>query len=196
MKKTESDKINSTLINIGALVLVLVLSSCTAADFRKSVGIAKDSPDEFMVQPRPKLKIPDAEMALPVPQKKVDTHLRASETGREALYGEAPKDNRPNSAAENALIAKAGATAIDPKIRREVEKEYKGKSGVFGTERGGVLETILDPFGYNKPVDPVVDPKAENKRIREAIRKGEKIDASKVKSKDPLKDKIKEEGIF
>ena len=179
-----------------AILTLLTLSSCTAADLRKSIGVERDSPDEFMVQPRARLKIPGEAIALPAPQKKVDGALLASESGREALYGERPEDKRPNTAAENALIAKADAAKVDPNIRKEVEKEHKAKTGVFGTSRGSTMEAILDPFGYNKPVDPVVDPKAENKRIREALQKGEKINPDKVESYNPAKEKAKRDGVL
>ncbi len=171
------------------LLLVLLLTSCTAADFRKSIGVDRPAPDEFLVQPREKLKIPEAAIALPDPEKKPESGLEASKNGREALFGESvAKNTTPASAAEKALISKVGADKVDDSIRRTVEKEHREKTGVFGTERGGTLESILDPFGYNEPVDPVVDAKKENKRIREALKKGKKIDPSKVKSIEPAKE--------
>jgi Protein of unknown function (DUF3035) len=178
------------------LTLALVLSSCTAADFRKSIGVEKDSPDEFLVQPRARLKIPTQAITLPAPQKKIDEALVAKQSGREALYGESAKNNVPVSAAEKALLAKTGAETANSKVRKKVEKEYKAKTGVFGTERGGMMEAILDPFRYNAPVDPVVDPKEENKRIREALQKGEKINPEGVKSYNPAKEKAQREGVL
>lgn len=177
--------------------LVLSLSACTAADLRKEIGITRESPDEFLVMPRESLVIPTTAVGLPSPTKKEEGHIAASENARKAIYGEEELPKRENSAAENALLATSGAKDVDSSIRRTVDKEYKGKTGVFGTDRGGTMESVLDPFGYNSASEPIVDAKAENRRIKDAIRKGEKIDASAVKKKDPAeKEKIKTEGII
>ncbi len=179
------------------LLAITSLSSCTAADFRKQIGIEKEAPDEFLVMPRDKLVIPTAAVELPKPTKEVEGHIAASENARKALYGESVEAGRPNTVAENAILAKANANDADSSIRKTVDKEYKGKTGAFGTDRGGMMESIVDPFGYNQPKEPVVDAKEENKRIREALRKGEKIDASKVKTKNPANmEKVKEEGVI
>ncbi len=174
-----------------SLIALVVVSSCSLGEVRSSLGVTRESPDEFMVQPREKLIVPTTAIALPEPTKKVDGHIAASESARESLYGKYDDKDKPKTALEQQIAAKTGAEEADPSIRRTVDKEYKEKTGAFGSERGGVLEAIVDPFGYNAPKDPVVDANKENKRIKEALAKGEKIDASKVATKDPRKDKWK-----
>jgi hypothetical protein len=178
-----------------ALVL-LSLTSCTLTDFKKQIGIEKKSPDEFMVQPRERLKIPDQAIALPTPKKAPDPALAAKESGREALFGDKPVNNIPPSSTEQALLAKTGAQQASDSIRTKVEKDYNSKEGVFGTEQGSTLNSVLDPFGYNAPVDPVVDAKKENARIKAALKKGEKINPDDVQSINPKKDKMDQEGVF
>ena len=179
-----------------SLIALVVVSSCSLPEFRHAVGVDKDAPDEFMVQPREKLLIPTTAIALPEPTKKVDGHIAASERARESLYGKYDDKDKPKTALEQQIAAKTGAEEADPSIRRTVDKEYREKTGAFGSERGGFLEAIVDPFGYNAPKDPVVDAKKENKRIKEALAKGEKIDSSKVVTKDPRKDKWKSESTI
>jgi hypothetical protein len=179
-----------------SLIALVVVSSCSLPEFRHAVGVDKDAPDEFMVQPREKLIIPTTAIALPEPTKKVDGNIAASEKARESLYGKYDDKDKPKTALEQQIAAKTGADEADASIRRTVDREYKEKTGAFGADRGGLLEAIVDPFGYNAPKDPVVDAKKENKRIKEALAKGEKIDGSKVATKDPRKDKWKSESTI
>jgi len=180
------------IFNLLAVVsLMNIISACTAADFRKASGISRPAPDEFLVIPRDKLKVPEAgAAALPVPGQEKDGAIVASDNGREALYGvSAGKADiaRKNSAIENAVLARTSADKADPGIRETVNKEFKEQTGVFGTERGGTLEAILDPIGYNSPADPVVNAKAENQRIKSDIASGKKVSADDVQKIDPRK---------
>jgi hypothetical protein len=170
-----------------SLALVLIVSSCTATDLRKAVGISKNAPDEFLVQPRQKLRLPESAIALPKPQEKKSGSVAISEQAREELFG-ASQNNAPASALEQQILAKTGANKVDKNIRSKIEDEYEDKSGVFGTERGGTMEAILDPFGYNAPVEPIVDSKKENSRIKKALATGQKVTSSGVKTKDPRKE--------
>lgn len=167
-----------------SLLLVLTISSCTATDLRKAVGISKDAPDEFLVQPRESLKLPGAPIALPKPQEKKSGGVAISEQARESLFGTA-QQNVPASALENSILAKTGANKVNKNIREKVEEDFEEKTGVFGTERGSTMEAILDPFGYNAPVDPIVDAKKENSRIKQALARGQKVSGEGVKTKDP-----------
>ncbi len=187
--------------SILSLTLLVTLASCSSVgvgDVRKSLGVSKSAPDEFLVEPRDKLKLPKTAMALPVPQKEPEGAVAASDGARMALFGaDAKNSSRPQTALEKSMAAKAGATDADPSIRRVVEKEHRNKTGVFGTERGGTMEALLDPFGYNKPTEPVVDGKKENQRIREALRDGQAISGEGAKTKDPAnKEKVKKDGVI
>ncbi len=97
--------------------------------------------------------------------------------------------NKQNSAKIISIyLNKTKAYKVKDTVRKVIEEEHKEETGVFGTKRGGTLEAILDPFGYNAPIDPIVDAKKENKRIKKALAEGKKIDASKVKTVNPAKD--------
>jgi len=179
---------------IFALLFLVSLSGCTASEVRHGIGISKQAPDEFLVLPREKLKLPETAVALPTPTEKVEGRIAASQKAKEALFGESAKSEKSISELELSVIEKAKADKANPNIRKLVLEEHQEKTGVFGTERGGTLESILDPFGYNKPVEPVVDAKAENKRIKEALSKGEKISGKNAKTKDPRKEQWEEDA--
>jgi hypothetical protein len=167
-----------------SLALLFTISSCTATDLRKAVGISKDAPDEFLVQPRERLKLPQTAIALPKPQEKASGSVAISEQARESLFG-ASQNNAVASNLEQQILAKTGANKVDRNIRAQIEEDHEEKTGVFGTERGGTMEAILDPFGYNAPTEPIIDAEKENSRIKRALATGQKVTASGVKTKDP-----------
>lgn len=174
------------------LLALLLVSSCSGANnIRNIIGANRSSPDEFMVQPREKLVIPAHLLTLPEPTQKQASYLVASTGAEEALFGKIAAVDRGNTALEDALLASTGADKVNANIRQQVEAERADVTGVFGTERGGTMEAILDPFGYNAPVDPVLDGRKETKRIKEALAKGEDIDSKKVESIEPNKEKWK-----
>jgi hypothetical protein len=164
---------------IAITVSCLVLSSCTGGQFRRGLGIDKHAPDEFSVIAQPDLKIPKT-FDLPVPQDKVisriDTGIRKK--AEEKIIGNRRVSGISDS--ERELLSKVDANTAN--IRNEIDKENvsgEGK-GVFGVEKGGMLDSILDPFGYNSPSDPVINADDEKKRIQENIKKGKAVNEGNV----------------
>ncbi len=173
------------------LISTIALSSCSMTAFKQHLGLEREQPDEFMVLPRQQLKVPDKAIPLPAPSDKKQAAADASKNAQKLMFGEGSTDNAAtaNSPLENSVAQKADGA--NDSIRQQVDAEHDAKTGVMGTERGGTLESILDPFGYNAPKEPVVDAKAENTRVKDALKNGEKIDATKVATKDPRKDQWK-----
>ncbi len=177
-------KINNIIF--AAAIISLSLAGCSRAVIRHNLGIKADAPDEFMIPANKKpLVIPeDLTSTLPMPQsdayKKLETY--DTEETRKELFGEeitSLKSTEP-SGVENNILDKAQADRVKANVRKTVENEYENRSSIMGTSPGGVMESIIDPFGYNRERPDVVNGKKENNRIRQALSKGKKVDPKKV----------------
>lgn len=105
--------------------LVAVLAACAAASgcqqFSQAIGAEKVAPDEFRVVTRAPLSVPpDFGLRPPRPGEARPAALRPEQMTA-AVFGE--NTGAKASAAERALIAKAGAEAVDPNIRNTVDFE-------------------------------------------------------------------------
>ncbi|MDX1950207.1 MAG: DUF3035 domain-containing protein [Rickettsiales bacterium] len=169
-------KLNNKIF-IPFLLLVLMLeTSCSRAIIRKNLGVKQDAPDEFMVEPKSKLIIPeDISFDLPEPQsaKKKKFEKYNAEESLVALFGESEISENENnfSPLEIKILKKSKALKAKRNIRELVEEDYKNRSSILGTEPGSFLESLVDPFGYNRVKSEVIDGQKENARIRKLIAK-------------------------
>jgi len=108
----------------------------------KSMGSGKTVPDEFRVVTKAPLVIPpDYALRPPRPGDPRPQEMRPDEDARAALFG---RDiGAEASEGEKLLVTKAGASAIDPKIRDQVDLE--GAALVRKNEGLAALAEIDDP---------------------------------------------------
>lgn len=109
-----------------SLLIIASLAACSsgASGMRRTLGLNRDAPDEFMVVSKPKLQVPP-EFNLATPGD-VDS-LKSSHVSNEAralVFNQKNSKNTNLSRGENLLLAKAGGNA-DPDIRRKITQDNK-----------------------------------------------------------------------
>ena len=155
-------KINSNIIAIFAVMLIV--TGCQGHEVRESLGLTKEAPDEFMVLSRPALAVPpDFNLREPVETSPVEQSKMRDEA-RAALYHTDGGGAAGHSAGESKFISNAGQA--DNNIREQLFKEQNQKEEIF-------LQTLVDID--QKPLDPIVNPDEEDKRIAEYKEKGKTI---------------------
>ena len=177
-----------------SLLSVVMLSGCS--DIRANLGLERSSPDEFAVVTRAPLSLPPSydlrppRAGAPRPQEKTTTEqaeqtlFGRSNTGGSLVQtgqGNIPvKISRSASASEQGFLAKAGAATANPDIRAVLDKETAKKPA----SDKGVIETLED-FSAVKKQDPLVEPAAEAKRIRDNQKAGSPVTKGDVKQAEP-----------
>lgn len=156
---------HSLHLKIGFLcAFFLALSGCSG-NVKKQLGLAKEAPDEFRVVKRAPLEMPpDLSLPPPAPGAARPQEAAPVQQAEKAVFGESQE--RPETAestGEAALLQKAGATHIDPSIRKTVDVE----TAEMSDRNKPVVKKLLD-IGKDdaEPSASVVDPKAEYERIR------------------------------
>tara|TARA_A100001037_G_scaffold35835_1_gene27845 strand:- start:612 stop:1187 length:576 start_codon:yes stop_codon:yes gene_type:complete len=151
---------------LGVLFSVIILAGCENA--RESMGLAKQSPDEFAVVTRAPLSMPP-EYGLRPPRPGVlrPQEAKVEDSARNELIrstGTKPVSSRNSgrSPGETALLAKAGATNPDPSIRGAINRE----SSILATEDDSFADRLIFWQG-KQPPGAIVDAAAEQKRLRE-----------------------------
>ena len=154
-------------------IAAVILSGCS--DARESLGLGRSSPDEFVVVDRPPLSIPpDFGLRPPRPGAPRPQEVDPSTKASDALFGAAKSDSTAaadisaatgasdTSGAEQALLARTGATNANPNIRNTISAEASQKTDVSDH----LVHDLL--YGKTKDTGAVVDPAAEAARIKAA----------------------------
>lgn len=190
-----------------ALILgsFLALAACESGDVRDTLGLDRAAPDEFKVVSRPPLSVPPEfdlrppepgapPRAAPSTEKSakslvlqdgsmtttdLDSYQPASETAVDPVV-----EGSLSSSAESVFLGRAGVDKADPEIRSKLHKDRKADPVV--KEDVSPLEELM---GVD-PGDPVVDAKAETKRIKKNKKEGKPVTAGKVKTVDPHKGSV------
>jgi hypothetical protein len=98
----------------------LALSLTAACSSTGSAGSV--TPDEFRVVTKPPLAIPpNYSLRPPAPGTTIPAEVELATTGNTAAFGTALGQNA--SASEKALVAEAGANAVNPAIRAQIDWE-------------------------------------------------------------------------
>lgn len=160
-------------MRISVLSFLLVCAAVVLGACSSEGLLTKKSPDEFSVTRRAPLAMPPPEMtALPVPspgaprpqEQSVESKARRALTGRESVPASVTEG-------ESALIGKAGAEAVDPRIRRRVDAESTedvdestpvveklfGWTGTGGDEGGKPLDPKEEAERLKKKGVPVIE---------------------------------------
>lgn len=177
---------------LGLALAALALAGCS--DVRRSIGLERQSPDEFSVVSRAPLTLPPSMQDLPRPrpgaarpQDSTPTRVAAG-----AVFGGTSRGAAASaSAGEKSLIAQAGSRdGIDPNIRAKVDQET---TQLIIADKSWI-DTLLFWQKQEQPYS-LVDPAKEQQRLREAQAQGKSLDGAATpvierKRKAPL------EGLF
>lgn len=179
---------------LGLALAALTLAGCS--DVRRSIGLDRQSPDEFAVVSRAPLTLPPSLQDLPKPrpgaarpQDSTPTQMAAG-----AVFGGASRGTKAaagSTAGEKSLVAQAAARdGIDPNIRAKVDQET---TQLIIADKSWIDSLLF----WQKQEQPysLVDPAKEQQRLREAQAQGKAVDGSATptierKRKAPL------EGLF
>ncbi|CAO3417090.1 DUF3035 domain-containing protein [Azospirillum argentinense] len=181
---------------LGLALVALALTGCS--DVRRSIGLDRQSPDEFTVVSRAPLTMPPSLARLPEPRPGAARPQDATSAAVAAasVFGGSSRTAATAAAAghtagESALIAQAGAKGgIEPGIRNKVDQET---TQLVVADKSWI-DSLLFWQTQEQPYE-VVDPKKENQRLREAQATGKALNDGTVptierKRKAPL------EGLF
>lgn len=154
----------------GLALVALALAGCS--DVRRSIGLDRQSPDEFTVVSRAPLTLPPSMANLPKPRPGAARPQDATpqQMAAGAVFGGSSRGAaKPvgNSAGESALVAQAGSKGIDPNVRAKVDQET---TQLIIADKSWV-DSILFWQTQEPPVS-VVDPAKEQQRLREAQAQG------------------------
>jgi hypothetical protein len=160
-----------TVLAMPILLLALGLGGCSEA--RRAVGWDKAPPDEFKILTRAPLAMPpDYGLRPPTPGAPRPQEGSTTDQARTAITGGRP-GTRPGaapaaagagrpSAAEAALLEKAGADRADPAIRATVDREARA---VADADRSFTDKLIF--WREPEPAGTVIDAEREQQRLRE-----------------------------
>jgi hypothetical protein len=190
-----------TPILIAALAVALPLAIGGCSGVKETLGLTKQSPDEFRVVSRAPLSMPpDYNLRPPTPGAPRPQEGTPRDQAQQAVLGIAPDAIPPigqgeeseaaQSSGESALLQSAGATGVDPNIRQLVDTET--------AEDEADSKTLADTLVFWREPEPygtVVDPALEQKRLQENAATGEPVTAGETPT-IVRKEKGALEGLF
>jgi hypothetical protein len=172
-----------TPILIAALAVALPLATGGCSGVKETLGLTKQSPDEFKVVSRAPLSMPpDYNLRPPTPGSPRPQEGTPRDQAEQAVFQHTtlPADAIPpigegeseaaQSSGESALLQSAGATGVDPNIRQLVDTET--------AEDAADSRTLADTLVFWREPEPygtVVDPAAEQKRLQENAATGQPV---------------------
>jgi hypothetical protein len=169
-----------TPILLAALVVGLPLATGGCSGLKETLGLTKQSPDEFKVVSRAPLSMPpDYNLRPPTPgaprpqegsprDQAAAAVFQYSNTTSAAMPADAippvgeGESETAESSGESALLQSAGAAGVDPNIRQLVDSET--------AEDEANSRTLADTLTFWREPEPygeVIDPAAEQKRLQE-----------------------------
>jgi hypothetical protein len=169
-----------TPILLAALVVGLPLATGGCSGLKETLGLTKQSPDEFKVVSRAPLSMPpDYNLRPPTPgaprpqegsprDQAAAAVFQYSNTTSAAMPADAippvgeGESETAESSGESALLQSAGAAGVDPNIRQLVDSET--------AEDEANSKTLADTLTFWREPEPygeVIDPAAEQKRLQE-----------------------------
>ncbi len=145
--------------------LVALVAACAATSgcggFRQAIGVEKVAPDEFRVVTRAPLTLPpDYSLRPPRPGDPRPQELRPDGAARAAVFGQ--DVGAEASVGERSIVARAGAGAVDPAIRAQVDLE--GAALVRKPE--GFADAVIGYQGSAAAAQPVGDAESEAEKRR------------------------------
>lgn len=160
-------------IALGSFFVGSLISLSACETVKDELGLARHTPDEFMVMKRAPLEVPEDLAHLPKPQPGAQ---RPQETpalaqAKQAVIGQDSVTKIGQaSGAEQALLMKAGAGTNTEDIRELVNKEAAEQSDT----NTPVMKKLLN-IGSDQPAATIVDPVKEAERIQSNQKSGTPI---------------------
>ncbi len=155
-----------------ATALLIALGGCTEA--RQALGLTKQAPDEFQVVARAPLSLPpDYTLRPPEPGAPRPQEGTARDQAQAAVFGGSGLTGNPvdGSRGEVALLQSAGATGIDPNIRKLVNAE----TDMLVEENRRFIDNLIFWRDAEPYQGEVVDPVAEQQRLQENAALGKPV---------------------
>ena len=150
-------------MNKSMTVLAVIAAAAAAtgcASVNRAVGNARSAPDEFRVVTQAPLTLPpDYSLRPPRPGEQRPQELEPSDNARAALFGQEIAPGA--SQGERALVAGAGAEAVDPGIRDTIDFESQGV-----VRRNEDFVNRVLAFGNGAPEAAPLNPEQEAERLQ------------------------------
>jgi hypothetical protein len=151
-------KKSTIAVALVALTALTALGGCTS--LRRAAGSEKVAPDEFRVVSKAPLVVPpEFNLRPPRPGEARPMELRPDLQARTAVFG--VQLGASASEGEKLLIARAGGTNADPRIRAVIDEE----TGSVARRPEGFADRLLGRAGRPAATDPV-QAEAEAERLR------------------------------
>lgn len=162
----------SKILCIGIIsASIIPLSGC--GNVRNTLGLTKESPDEFAVITRAPLELPPSfTLPAPVPGMARPQEKSTIDTAKDAVFGQGRTHSSQVTSAETALLDKAGASQADANIRNTIDQETRE----IEEKNRPVADKILNLTGRSETSHAtVVDQKKEYDRIQKNIKEGKSV---------------------
>lgn len=170
-----------------AVAAALSLAAGGCSNLKETLGLSKQSPDEFKVVSRAPLSMPpDYNLRPPTPGAPRPQEGTPRDQAAAAVFqysgttGGVPNDAIPpigegesetaQSSGESALLQSAGGSGVDPNIRQLVDSET--------ADDEANSKTLADSLVFWRDPEPygtVIDPTAEQKRLQENAALGKPV---------------------
>lgn len=162
------------VLPLAALAVVASLSACEGV--KKSLGLAKQPPDEFAVLPNLPLVVPpDFQLRPPGTGGPGQQETPVREKAAAAVFGrEGGADTEISSVGfgqgELAILRSAGADQNDPNIRQTIDREFS----IYAKEDESFVSDLLFWQEREPPGEPL-DASAESQRLKENAALGKPV---------------------
>lgn len=151
------------------LAALVTLAGCDTV--RDTLGVSRQSPNEFEVVTRAPLTVPpDFQMRPPEPGAPRPQEQRPRDAAQVALTGRPLQGRSERSIGESALLKAAKTDNANPNIRQVINAEY---TQLAEKDRSFVDRLIF--WQKEAPPGDVIDPAKEQTRIRERVAEGEQV---------------------
>ena len=165
------------------LFTVAFLCSCSGGEVKKTLGLSRGGPDEFMVISRPPLSVPPDFSLEPPSEKELLSNNQTSLEAEAVLFSQNNnKSSGKASKGELALLREANTNEANPKIREVLIQEQKEQEQVI--EEKGPLDSITDYLTFGKD-EPTVDVDKEEERLATNAKEGKPVNEGEVPVNQP-----------
>lgn len=156
---------NSFYIALFIAVAALPLTACSSSKAKKTLGVGRQSPDEFSVVERAPLTLPPSyDLVTPRPGMPRPQEVSTTDQARALVTGNAATTTGKISGIEAMLVQQAGGADADANIRQTLNQEYGIVPEGSKTER---TVDKLNPFKNDNADGKVIDPTEESKDLSE-----------------------------
>ncbi len=166
---------NYKFVMIAAVVLG-GLSACSSA--KDTLGLSRQSPDEFKVLKRAPLSMPpDYALRPPVVGAPRPQEQASAQKAAQTVFGGAPAQAAQPTTSSELLLQQAGTNNANPNIRNVLNEEMEE----LNEEEKPVAKKLLGISGFGSEAPTrVVDPAKEAERLKENSKAGKPITAGET----------------